>query len=62
MGRERELDTHLIFCTCNVSVNVCMFELGERAKDSLEEARESRVGMSLALLLVSLSLVMMTTF
>ena len=33
---------------------VYMFELSERAKDSLEEARESKVGLSLVLLLVSL--------
>ena len=31
-----------------------VFELGERAKDSLEEAREGKVGLSLVLLLVSL--------
>ena len=30
------------------------FELGERAEDSLEVARESKVGLSLVLLLVSL--------
>ena len=33
---------------------VYVFELGERVKDSLEEARESKVGLSLVLLLVSL--------
>ena len=33
---------------------VSVFELGERAKDSLEEARESKVGLSLVLLLAKI--------
>ena len=36
------------------SVIAYVLKLGERAKDSLEEARESKVGLSLVLLLVSL--------
>ena len=39
---KRELDTHLLFRTCTVSVIAYVLKLSERAEDSLEEARESK--------------------
>ena len=42
-SRERELGTHLLFRTCNVSVTVYVMKLDERAEDSLEEARKGKV-------------------
>ena len=42
-SRERELGTHLLFRTCNVSVTVYVMKPDERAKDSLEEARKGKV-------------------